>query len=98
MPISDLLVTKPSELVFYPIPKLFMRHIGGHEAYGAVHGAEIGDATFECPTEKTLCNMLDTLINDKSHIVTMCNRINKLKAEGYYNGGYECVKLAVGER
>ena len=98
MPISDLLVTKPSELVFYPIPKLFMRHIGGHEAYGAIHGSELGDATFECPTEKSLCNMLDTLINDKSHIKHMVEVIGKLKNEGYYDGGYECVKLAVGER
>ena len=98
MPVSDLLVTKPSELVFYPIPKLFMRHIGGHEAYGAVHGSELGDATFECPTEKSLCNMLDTLINDKSHIKHMVEVIDKLKNEGYYDGGYECVKLAVGER
>ncbi|MCR5350497.1 MAG: hypothetical protein K6E20_05875 [Acholeplasmatales bacterium] len=98
MPVSDLLVTKPSELVFYPIPKLFMRHIGGHEAYGAIHGSEIGDATFECPTEKSLCGMLDTLINDKSHIIHMCNVIDKLKDQGYYDGGYECVKLAVGER
>ncbi len=98
MPISDLLVTKPSELVFYPIPKLFMRHIGGHEAYGAIHGSELGDATFECPTEKSLCNMLDTLINDKTHIKHMCNVIDKLKDSGYYDGGYECVKLAVGEK
>ncbi len=42
--------------------------------------------------------MLDTLINDKSHIIHMTDVINKLKDGGYYNGGYECVKLAVGEK
>lgn len=98
MPVTDLLVTKPSELVFYPIPKLFMRHIGGHEAYGAVHGSELGDATFECPTKDTLNTMLDTLINDKSLLIHMCDNINRMKKEGYYNGAYECVKLAVGEK
>lgn len=98
MPVSDLLITKPSELVFYPIPKLFMRHIGGHEAYGAIHGQELGDSTFECPTVKTLTNMLDTLINDKSHLIHMVSVINKLKEAGYYDGGYECVKLAVGDK
>ena len=95
MPKCDLLVTKPSELVFYPIPKLFMRHIGGHEAYGAIHGSEIGDATFECPTKDTLNQMLDRLISDKDILIQMINQINKLKKDGYYNGGYEAVKLAI---
>ena len=91
---SDLLVTKPSELAFYPIPKLFMRHIGGHEVYGARYSAELGDGTFECPTEKSICDMLDYLISDRQMIASMCGRIDALKAAGCYNGAYECVKLA----
>lgn len=92
---TDFMVTKPSELVFYPIPKVFMRHIGGHEVYGARYGAEIGDATLECPTEKEMENMLSKMIQDKEILVHMIHRINKLKEDGYYNGAYECVKLAV---
>jgi len=95
MPVCDLLVTKPSELVYYPIPKLFMRHIGGHEVYGAIHGREFGDATWECPDKKSANLMLDSIINDREIIPHMADEINKLKASGYYNGGYECVKLAV---
>lgn len=95
MPVSDLLITKPSELVYYPIPKIFMRHIGGHEVYGAIHGQEFGDSTWECPDTKTMNNMLDRIIDDKEILIHMCNTINKLKKEGYYNGAYECVKLAV---
>lgn len=95
MPVCDLLVTKPSELVYYPIPKLFMRHIGGHEVYGAIHGREYGDATWECPDKKSANIMLDTLINDGEIIAHMADAITKLKNEGYYNGAYECVKLAV---
>ena len=62
MPVSDLLVTKPSELAYYPIPKLFMRHIGGHEVYGAINGRENGDSTPECPTKKEVNAMLDRLM------------------------------------
>jgi hypothetical protein len=40
--------------------------------------------------------MLDSLISDKSLLKHMINRINTLKKEGYYNGAYECVKLAAG--
>ena len=95
MPVSDLLITKPSELAYYPIPKLFMRHIGGHEVYGAINGREKGDSTFECPTKESINEMLDRLLSDKEILTHMCNQITDLKAKGFYAGGYECVKLAV---
>ena len=98
MPVSDLLVTKPSELVYYPIPKVFMRHIGGHEVYGAINGQELGDSTFECPKLNQINEMLDRLLSDKEILAHMVSEINRLKASGYYNGAYECVKLAVGEK
>ncbi len=98
MRVSDLLVTKPSELVYYPIPKVFMRHIGGHEVYGAVNGQELGDSTFECPTIKGINEMFDRLLMDKEILVHMINEIERLKEQGYYNGAYECVKLAVGKK
>lgn len=97
MPVTDLLVTKPSELAYYPIPKLFMRHIGGHEVYGAVNGQENGDSTPECPTKKEANEMLDRVISDKELIPHLCDRIDELKKQGHYNGAYECVKLAVGK-
>ncbi|MCR5184799.1 MAG: hypothetical protein K6C32_01790 [Bacilli bacterium] len=98
MPVSDLLVTKPSELAYYPIPKLFMRHIGGHEVYGAINGRECGDSTPECPTKKEVKAMLDLVIKDKELIPHLCDQIDKLKKDGHYNGAYECVKLAVGKK
>ncbi|MEE3402395.1 MAG: hypothetical protein VZR76_05270 [Candidatus Enteromonas sp.] len=95
MNVSDLLITKPSELVYYPIPKLFMRHIGGHEVYGGIYGREMGDAVKECPDEKSMNKMLDYLVQDRDLIKMMCKRIVTLKQAGFYNGAYECVKLAV---
>ena len=94
MNVTDLLVTKPSELVYYPIPKIFMRHIGGHEVYGGIYGREMGDAIMECPDEKSMNAMLDHLVKDRDLIKTMCKRIVTLKQAGFYNGAYECVRLA----
>ena len=91
----DLLVTKPSELVFYPIPKIFQRHIGGHEVYGGIYGEQLGDATYECPDVISMNRMLDTLIEDNVLYRSICDRIVALKKTGVYNGGYEAVKLAV---
>ena len=97
MPECDVLITKPSELAYYPIPKIFMRHIGGHEVYGAINGREIGDSSPECPDKKSVSTMIDTFLNDKELYCHILDRINELKKSGYYDGGYECVKLASGK-
>ena len=94
----DVLVTKPAELTFYPVPKLMMRHIGGHEVYGAIYARELGDATEECTDAKSLCAMIDTLIQDPEVLRAMCARIVELKENRVYDGGYEVVRLAAGER
>ena len=94
MPVCDLLVTKPSELAYYPIPKVFMRHIGGHEVYGATWGAQTGDATAECETPAAIAEVLDKLLFDREIAAHFCDRIDDLHAAGCYNGAYECVKLA----
>lgn len=91
----DVLVTKPSELSFYPVPKLMMRHIGGHEVYGAIHAQEIGDSTYECETKEKLCQMIDSLINDRKLLASMNEHIMKANDGKVYSGGYEVVKLAV---
>lgn len=94
MPKSDLLVTKPSELAYYPIPKLFMRHIGGHEVYGAICGRELGDSLRECEKMDDLTKMLSRVIDNKDLIIDMAKTIMKLNKEGIYDGAYKCVKLA----
>ncbi len=98
MPVCDLLITKPSELSYYPIPKIFMKHIGGHEVYGAFHGREFGDSALEYLTPKRMNEALDRLIEDKEILPHILDRIEGLKEQGYYDGGYNCVKLAVGGR
>ena len=97
MPQTDILITKPSELAYYPVPKLFMQHIGGHEVYGAINSQEKGDGTFECAKDKDMANMLDRLLTDKEILEHIVKRIDELKQQGYYDGAYKVVKLAVGE-
>ncbi|MCF0242727.1 MAG: hypothetical protein HUK25_08820 [Treponema sp.] len=89
----DVLVTKPSELAFYPIPKLFIRRVGGHEAWGAIHSSEIGDGTYECETKNSVREMLDLFQGESGVLEEMCRAIMKNKKEGIYNGGYEVIKL-----
>lgn len=91
---TDLLITKPSELAFYPVPKLFIKRVGKHEMWGAIHSSEMGDGTPELRKTSEVEQMLDLMISDDSIITNMCKCIIRNKNNGIYNGGYEVVKLA----
>lgn len=90
----DVLVTKPSELAFYPVPKLFIKRVGGHEQWGAIHSAEIGDGTLECRDVPHTLQMIELFMKEKELLENMCNSIVQNKNAGIYNGAYEVVKLA----
>ncbi len=91
----DVLVTKPSELAFYPVPKLFIKRVGGHEQWGAIHSAEIGDGTLECRDIPHTIQMIDLFLKDKTILCDMCGNIEKNKASGVYDGAYRVVELAM---
>ena len=92
---ADVLVTKPSELAFYPVPKLFIKRVGGHEQWGAVHSAEIGDGTLECRDIPHTMQMLGLFLSDGNLIKDMCGCIMQNNGTGIYNGAYKVVELAM---
>ena len=93
----DLLVTKPSELAYYPVPKLMIKRVGGHEAWGAIRAAEVGDGTYELETLPEICAMIDLVQAEPSIIADMCDNIVAADAVGTYDGAYRVVQLACGE-
>jgi UDP-N-acetylglucosamine:LPS N-acetylglucosamine transferase len=92
---SDLMVTKPSELAFYPVPKLLVRRVGGHEAWGAIRSAELGDGTFECSDPKEAESMLKFLVEDHEGLQLMNACILSASKAGVYAGAYRAVELAL---
>ncbi len=91
----DLLVTKPSELSFYPVPKLFIQRIGGHERWGAIHSAEIGDGSLECRDIPHVLQMVRMFLKDEVLLKDMCENIIANKSAGIYDGAYKAVELAM---
>lgn len=91
----DVLVTKPSELAFYPVPKLFIKRVGGHERWGAIHSAEIGDGTLECEDIPHTIQMLQLFMEKNRLLEDMCDNICKNKTAGIYDGAYKVVELAM---
>lgn len=92
---TDVLVTKPSELAFYPVPKLFIKRVGGHEMWGAIHSAEIGDGTQECETPEFACSVIHLLMENKGLIESMCNSIITNNKNEVYCGAFKTVNAAV---
>ncbi len=92
---ADVLLTKPSELAFYPIPKLFLKRIGGHEKWGAIHSAEFGDGTLECTDIPHTLQMTDMFLNESALLEEMCEAIKINKTIGLYDGAYKAVKTAM---
>jgi len=98
MRVSDVLITKPSELAFYPIPKILNKRVGGHEAWGAIRSAEIGDGTTETRTIAHTLNAVDLLMKENDLLELFCDSIVKNKSIGIYDGGYKVCELVGGEK
>ena len=90
----DLLVTKPSELAFYPVPKLMIKRVGGHEAWGAIRAAEVGDGTYELETLPEICAWIDLVQAEPEIVAQMCDNIEAADCMGTYDGAYRAVQLA----
>ena len=93
----DFLMTKPSELAFYPVPKLMIQRVGGHEQWGAVRAAEVGDGTYELRSVEEILGAMDVCCASPELELAMCDAIERAKAAGIYDGAYRVVKLALGE-
>jgi hypothetical protein len=91
---SDVLITKPSELAYYPIPKLMIKHVGGHEIWGAIRTAEIGDGTFECEALESALGMVKHFLAHPDMVTQMCAFILAANTNKIYDGAYKIVELA----
>jgi len=96
MRVTDVMITKPSELAFYPIPKIFNERVGAHEAWGAIRSAELGDGTIETRTIPRTLQAIDLLAQETDLMELFCDSIVNNKRAGIYDGAYKCVALATG--
>lgn len=86
MRVMDVMITKPSELAFYPVPKIMYERVGGHEMWGAIRNAELGDGTVEVRTIPHTLQAIDFLIQDDDLLTMFCDCIVKNKSIEIYNG------------
>ncbi|MFP4499434.1 MAG: DUF6938 domain-containing protein [Candidatus Hydrogenedentota bacterium] len=92
----DVLLTKPSELAFYPIPTVLLKRVGAHEAWGAIRAAELGYGTPECEDWPQTAQLLRLVAEEDDFIRMACERIPKLRDAGIFDGAYRAVEWAMG--
>ena len=95
MRVSDVLVTKPSELAFVPVPKLHIRRVGDHEAASARRSAELGDGTLECREVEEAVRMVNMMSDSSEFLVPMNERIIANTEKGVYDGAARAVEYAL---
>ena len=89
---ADVLMSKPSELSFMPLPKIMLRRVGDHEMRNAERAAELGDGTPECRSPEDAARWLEVLLAERSRCdldgwwPAMCERIIMLSKSGVYEG------------
>jgi len=92
---SDVLVCKPSELAFYPIPKLHIRRVGDHEADSARRACETGDGSMEARQVEDAVHVLGLMVESPDLLQSMNEGVMKNNSIGMYNGCKNAVSLAV---
>eukprot|EP00584_Thalassiosira_punctigera_P025531 CAMPEP_0172551206 /NCGR_PEP_ID=MMETSP1067-20121228/36684_1 /TAXON_ID=265564 ORGANISM="Thalassiosira punctigera, Strain Tpunct2005C2" /NCGR_SAMPLE_ID=MMETSP1067 /ASSEMBLY_ACC=CAM_ASM_000444 /LENGTH=518 /DNA_ID=CAMNT_0013338961 /DNA_START=30 /DNA_END=1586 /DNA_ORIENTATION=- len=92
--VADVLACKPSELAFYPIPKLMIRRVGDHEAYSALRASELGDGTLELREVPVAVKYVKLMLSTNL-LEVMCKSIENNNMIGLYDGCKNAMRLAL---
>ena len=93
--VADILACKPSELAFYPVPKLMIRRVGDHEQFSALRAAELGDGTLEAREIEDCDLYMDLFVNGSDLLEQMNTSIIENNKNGIYDGCKNAVKIAL---
>lgn len=93
--VADVLTCKPSELAFYPLPKLHIRRVGDHEADSARRAAEVGDGSLEARELEDAERYLELFLESPDLLVSMNERVLLANSIGTYSGCDNAVQWAM---
>jgi hypothetical protein len=93
--VADILACKPSELAFYPVPKLMIRRVGDHESYSALRAAELGDGTLEAREIEDCLKYMNLFVGGSDLLTQMNNSIVQNNTQGVYDGCKNAVRISL---
>lgn len=95
MRVSDVLVTKPSELAFFPIPKVFIRRVGDHEEKSALYSLDLGEGSVECREPSHAFDIMNLFVSSPEVSLRMNECVIVQGEKGTYNGSKKAVEIAM---
>jgi hypothetical protein len=95
--VCDVLATKPSELAFFPVPKLHIRRVGDHEAASALRSVELGDGTPECREIDQAVRTLGLMLDDSGLLPRMNEDIALHSRSKLYDGSRVAIERALSD-
>ncbi len=95
--ICDVMATKPSELAFFPVPKLHIRRVGDHEAASALRSMELGDGTPECRSVDDAARTLRLMLDDTGLLSRMNEDIALHSRSKLYDGSRVAIERALSD-
>jgi hypothetical protein len=93
--VCDVMATKPSELAFFPVPKLHIRRVGDHEAASALRSIELGDGTPECREVSEAVNTLGMMLEPTGLLERMNEDIALHSRSKLYDGSRVAIERAL---
>lgn len=93
--VTDVLMCKPAEMAFYPVPKLMIRRVGDHEAYSALRTSELGDGTLEAREIDEAMRYVDLFIDTPELLTSMNQAILNNNKIGIYDGCKNAIRIAL---
>lgn len=93
---ADVLVTKPSELAFFPLPKLHIRRVGDHEAAGAECSARLGDGTRELREPAEAVERVERWCAGDAELARLDEGVTAAARRGVYHGARAALERALG--
>jgi len=93
--VSDVLACKPSELAFYPLPKLMLRRVGDHEADSALRANELGEGTEEMREVSEAVSWIRLMLTRPAYLRNMNKRVIANVGAGVYDGCKNAVATAL---
>jgi hypothetical protein len=96
--VADVLTCKPSELAFYPVPKLHIRRVGDHEADSARRAAELGDGSMEARELQDAMDYIQMFLKTPDLLVSMNEAVIQNNKLGMYDGCKNAVEWAVQQK
>lgn len=93
--VCDVLATKPSELAFFPVPKLFVKRVGDHEAASALRSASLNEGTEELREPSLVHAMVERMLREPGVLREMNEAVIRHVRTGIYNGSKIAVEMAL---